>query len=170
MTYSTIEKRRQYQRDYRSKNKEKVNAWTRKHYNTHKDDEDFRKRRKETYYKWYASRTDEIRERYRQKWLMWRAEIIEMLGGKCVRCGFTDSRALQVDHVNGDGYLDRKGRGGNSAWLKIKQELKNGINTHRYQLLCANCNWIKKYANNETSNKILHSIPDVPHKYLSYER
>src|SRR6266446_5698640 len=33
-----------------------------------------------------------------------RREVIEHLGGKCVHCGFSDYRALQVDHINGDGW------------------------------------------------------------------
>jgi len=73
------------------------------------------------------------------------------LGGKCAKCGFDDYRALQIDHINGDGYKERKSKGvgqkyiGNCNTVKkvCKGELKN------YQLLCANCNWIKRYENNE---------------------
>ena len=30
--------------------------------------------------------------------------------GKCMICGFTDPRALQIDHVNGGGAKERKER------------------------------------------------------------
>ena len=35
-------------------------------------------------------------------------ELIAIMGGKCVRCGYSDPRALQVDHVNGEGTKHRK--------------------------------------------------------------
>lgn len=69
-----------------------------------------------------------------------RAEIVTKLGGKCKRCGFDDPRALQIDHVNGDGWTELKGQIGKYAYLKgVLADMKS-----RYQLLCANCNWIKR--------------------------
>lgn len=79
-----------------------------------------------------------------------RAAVLEALGGKCLRCGFNDRRALQIDHVNGGGSKERKEKG-------FKQEFhKHVLNSfikgeNRYQLLCANCNWIKRFENNEVS-------------------
>ena len=32
-----------------------------------------------------------------------RNEIIDLLGSKCIRCGYTDRRALQIDHIYGGG-------------------------------------------------------------------
>jgi len=37
-----------------------------------------------------------------------RDEAIRILGGKCSRCGFDDFRALQIDHINGDGAEERR--------------------------------------------------------------
>ena len=37
-----------------------------------------------------------------------RERAIIKLGGKCKECGFLDHRALQIDHVNNDGYVERK--------------------------------------------------------------
>ncbi|MBI3937123.1 MAG: hypothetical protein HY323_09110 [Betaproteobacteria bacterium] len=73
-----------------------------------------------------------------------RLRTIEHLGRKCRRCGFEDWRALQIDHVNGDGRKDRE-RDGN------RYRLFRSIIAHpeKYQLLCANCNWIKRYENGE---------------------
>lgn len=67
--------------------------------------------------------------------------IQEKLGNKCVTCGFNDSRALQIDHVNDDGCLERKGTRPNR-----RQRLRMILNDtdNRYQILCANCNWIKR--------------------------
>ena len=76
-------------------------------------------------------------------------EIHTMLGSVCVKCGFTDSRALQIDHIFGGGYTERKLYPTNPKkyYSNILMSIKN--NEHKYQLLCANCNWIKRYENNE---------------------
>lgn len=76
---------------------------------------------------------------------------IALLGSKCKNCDFRDARALQIDHVNGDGYIDRITNG---MWsMKLYRAIVNGIvDIKRYQLLCANCNWIKKYENNEVKD------------------
>jgi hypothetical protein len=61
--------------------------------------------------------------------------------------GCTDQRCLQVDHVQGDGHIERKeNKGGDTAAL-YGRVLKDTDN--RYQLLCANCNWIKRVLNKE---------------------
>lgn len=72
-----------------------------------------------------------------------RAAALAALGGKCVRCGFEDSRALQIDHINGGGTKEREERGFKGNYDKhVLQSFLNGEN--KYQLLCANCNWIKR--------------------------
>lgn len=69
---------------------------------------------------------------------------MEALGNKCSNCGFSDHRALQIDHKNGGGTAERKKLGQSGVYLRIV----NG-DTEGYQILCANCNWIKRYENNE---------------------
>lgn len=77
-----------------------------------------------------------------------RESVVVILGGKCVKCGFDDKRALQIDHINGGGSKERKKMGLNGSFhshvLKSFIEKEN-----KYQLLCANCNWIKRFENNE---------------------
>lgn len=75
-----------------------------------------------------------------------RLKIIEVLGGKCVKCGFTDTRALQVDHVNGGGNRERV-----AGKLNSVNALYRDVCTSegKYQLLCANCNVIKRVTNKE---------------------
>lgn len=93
------------------------------------------------------------RERVGQKYInkirvsnakFWRLEALKKLGNKCVSCGYSDIRALHIDHVNNDGYKERNIR--KSLNRKIALEL---VDINRYQLLCANCNWIKRLENNE---------------------
>lgn len=62
-------------------------------------------------------------------------KAVDLLGGKCVRCGYNRSlRALQFHHVDSStkefGIADK---GITRAWSKVVEELKKCI------LLCANC-------------------------------
>lgn len=77
-----------------------------------------------------------------------RKSAIAALGNKCNRCDFSDYRALQIDHVNGGGSKERKERDYRGSFHKhvIESVLKK---ENKYQLLCANCNWIKRFENNE---------------------
>lgn len=98
---------------------------------------------------WCHSCTKEYHREYHGKL---RLDVIKGLGGKCVRCGFSDLRALQIDHINGGGSQDRKNIGTRQLYGWI---IKNIIDAkEKYQILCANCNWIKKYENGEVGRKI----------------
>lgn len=80
-----------------------------------------------------------------------RKKAIEILGGKCSNPYKLDhgdfeseSRCLQIDHINGGGGKELKEIGSRGIINKI---LKG--ETEGYQLLCANCNWLKRYKNKE---------------------
>lgn len=83
-----------------------------------------------------------------------RQSVLEALGGKCQKCGFEDKRALQIDHINGGGSKERKekGFGGNFHKHVLKSFMAN---EQKYQLLCANCNWIKRFENKEALGRII---------------
>ena len=87
--------------------------------------------------------------RYTERRKNARADVIKKFGGKCVRCGFDDPRALQLDHVNGGGNRDRR-----IKEMGTSRRHEDAIaNPTKYQLLCANCNWIKRSENGETSSR-----------------
>jgi len=71
----------------------------------------------------------------------------DILGNKCVKCGFLDERALQIDHINGGGRKERMNMVGTTFYKFVLESVLKEEN--RYQLLCANCNWIKRHENNE---------------------
>jgi len=74
--------------------------------------------------------------------------IFDMFDNKCVRCGFSDERALQIDHINNDGYKDAKKNGKGASWWYLKNVYKSLLKGEKkYQVLCANCNWIKRTEN-----------------------
>ncbi len=68
-----------------------------------------------------------------------RLEVISKLGGKC-SCGYSDHRALQIDHVDSTGANERKVLNGIPFLNKVLKEIESG----KYQVLCSNCNWIKR--------------------------
>lgn len=86
-------------------------------------------------------------EKYKVKDL--RIAIIDRLGRKCVKCGFSDIRALQIDHKEGGGKKEINSFKGN---YRNYYRMILGTNLERFQILCANCNWIKRYENNECKN------------------
>lgn len=63
----------------------------------------------------------------------------------CSQCGFSDVRALHLDHINNDGAASRRANTGSRTiagttyyrWVR-KNDYPEG-----YQVLCANCNYIK---------------------------
>jgi len=62
----------------------------------------------------------------------------------CAKCGFSDLRALSIDHISGDGANHKRSRKGDLyGWLR-KHKYPSG-----FQVLCMNCQFIKAYENNE---------------------
>jgi hypothetical protein len=64
--------------------------------------------------------------------------VLEKHRNVCNRCGFSDIRALQVDHVFGGGSKEVRELGSMAMYVKALAD-KEG----QYQVLCANCNTIK---------------------------
>ena len=65
--------------------------------------------------------------------------IFYKLNEKCNCCGENNRYFLQIDHINNDGFKDRKER--YKDQLKYYTNIINNINN--FQLLCANCNFGK---------------------------
>lgn len=76
-------------------------------------------------------------------------KILENYGGcECCRCGFSDLRALSIDHISSNGADHRKSIG-KMATLKFYDYLIANDFPKGYQVLCMNCQWIKRHENNE---------------------
>lgn len=86
-------------------------------------------------------------ERRRERAARARRTAFALLGNKCDRCGFSDPRALQVDHIDGarEGHNERQ-RGGDQLYDAIARGKRS---VAEFQLLCANCNWIKRHERGE---------------------
>ncbi len=90
------------------------------------------------------------RKRHRKKREQIRLDIFKKLGNKCVRCGFSDIRALQIDHINGRNKEKRM------QWYAFRNyllDLPESELFKNYQILCANCNKIKQYEENEFGSR-----------------
>ena len=83
-----------------------------------------------------------------------RASLLGLLGDRCVTCGFDNPLALQIDHIRNDGarerakyHTNKNGRLQCSPvyYRNILKKLREG--SEDYQLLCANCNMIKRRKN-----------------------
>lgn len=99
---------------------------------------------------WIKNKLNILKQRiiYRKKY---RKILINLMGGRCVICKFSNFRALQVDHINGGGNKEINSLGRSKyIYTLFRQYHENKKQFFKkYQLLCANCNWIKRYNNKE---------------------
>lgn len=79
-----------------------------------------------------------INARVKTRRMLLREQVHKAYGGKCKCCGEKCSGFLTLDHVNSDGHLDRKGRGGGGQGLYYRLIREKFPKT--FQLLCFNCN------------------------------
>jgi len=84
--------------------------------------------------------------RSRKYWQQLRGDVFSLYSNKCAHCGNSDFRCFQLDHIRGQGSKEFKARGNYSVYKKALKMPKD------FQLLCANCNWIKKHENMEVVN------------------
>lgn len=88
-------------------------------------------------------------ERDRKAVLALKQEVFGHYGGKCACCPEDNLEFLQLDHMKGTGvrakdrYKIPRTSGGAWLWGWIK---KNGF-PDGFQVLCANCNFVKRYGN-----------------------
>jgi hypothetical protein len=143
MAYKNPEDHKAYNVAYREANREKIRQWHRDYYARNAE-----KRREATRCAYEKNR--EVRLRHSAAYsraARWRRRlaVFQLLGNKCVRCGFDDPRALQIDHVAGGGTEERRNARSTAAYY----DRILAVGAAEYQILCANCNQIKRYENGE---------------------
>lgn len=130
---TTREKNRIYQKTYREKHRDFITKYNKEYYKkTHK------KRRLSS-----KKSSDKIR-----------LIMFDLLGHECKRCGFSDKRALQIDHINGGGNKEAKLFKSGTTMIRRYRDNPE-LAKQKLQILCANCNWIKRYENKEVQEKCI---------------
>lgn len=128
---------KEYDKEYYSKNRETLLTFQKKYYLAHK------KERLEYAKKYRLEHENKSNAHYHKR----RDQVFNILGRKCKKCGFDDIRALQVDHIDGGGCKEIRESGHVYMYNKIINSPKEA---HKYyQVLCANCNSIKRVVNKE---------------------
>ena len=119
-----------------SRDKQAKQAYNREWYQRNKE----RQRLKNL--EWRKQNPERSRELHRKTRERIRLAVLNALGGKCVRCGITDPRVLQINHLNGDGRKDK-----HNGFLNTNRIYKGITTGERKDLnvLCANCNILYEY-------------------------
>lgn len=104
-----------------------------------------------------SSYTDWHKQYYKTRSTEGRRKLIELFGGKCIKCNSTDS--LEFDHIDPKTLVFKlSGPGFNYTWKRVLEEAK------KCQLLCHDCHAKKTKANGDHvggHNK----IPDIDYKH-----
>ena len=90
--------------------------------------------------RYYQAHKSERADYARSYLLTAKTEAIRILGGKCLDCGLTDIRVLQVNHKNGGGR--KESRFGTDMYLAI---INGKRKTDDLDVRCANHNIIYEY-------------------------
>lgn len=67
----------------------------------------------------------------------------------CATCGYADKRALQFDHIDGGGRQHRLSLPSGGAYYKALLSMTDEALRAAFQVLCANCNAIKREEHEE---------------------
>jgi len=145
--YTKLLKKRELDKKWRTKNRERLNREKREDYHknmgkyveyrkaylkNHKNDPVFR----------FKQRSYSNKKSFELK-----MALLTLIGTKCGKCNFDDIRALQFDHIKGGGSVDRKLHAGHNFYRYYLSHPEIAI--RKLQVLCANCNHIKRYENEE---------------------
>lgn len=96
--------------------------------------------------RWQKKYPEKQKEYLKKYQIKLRADVFQLYGNQCVKCGETDPTVLSIDHkipVGKNRTLTYP------LYAKIRKHKNNEEYLSRFQLLCRNCNWIKYITNNE---------------------
>lgn len=129
---------------------------------------------KEAYRRWYEKNKNKIRqqktetmrrlrksdpEKYakhsRDAKARLRQSVLDAYGRTCSICGFSDERALTLDHILNNGSKERKELGERGVYYRALQ-----LENHpEYRILCMNCQFIERHkAGRQNQYKSSHRI------------
>ena len=139
-----IEKNRTYQREwsrkYRAQNLDKVRQIQKRCHERLWADPNYREKERQRAKKRRQANPEGYKEQKRKYWRRVRGELISHYGGKCICCGETEPKFLALDHIDGNGGIERKNIGYNKLICRIRKNPPKNI-----QILCHNCNCAKGF-------------------------
>ncbi|MDE1873981.1 MAG: hypothetical protein KGI04_02575 [Candidatus Micrarchaeota archaeon] len=137
------EQRSVYNKQYRARNLTRLREHDRNYYSG--NIERIRRYRKENSAR-FALQRKEYKSRLREEVFRYYSEGS---APRCAGCGETRISLLTLDHIHNDGASERrklKRKGGIEFYIWLK---KNSFPAG-YQVLCYNCNWIRRYNSSDT--------------------
>ncbi len=148
------EEMRAYQKEYYQKHKEKIKArsqtWRQNNYEQYRTSiNNYNKKHPDKCHIWsrqyYQRHRKEVLMRQRTTRYKNKIGVLSHYGGtppKCICCGERNDKFLTIDHVNNDGYSERKKLKHNPIRKTYKYIIENNF-PNEFQILCMNCNWGK---------------------------
>ena len=100
-----------------------------------------RRKKRENMKRYRSENPEKYREQSRRAKYRLREKLAEVFGRLCVICGFSDTRALTLDHILNNGAEERREIGERGVYyraLKPKHQ-------HEYRVLCMNCQFITRH-------------------------
>lgn len=134
MTDAQRKHKNDYAKQWRAANPDKVRASNVERYATHRAEyrARYEKEKREDPHRFAKYRK---KERVKLK-----RSVIDMYGGECAGCGFSDIACLSIDHINGDGYRERKTIEG----YKFYRHLLKTPRRIDLRVLCMNCQFMAR--------------------------
>lgn len=137
-------KTKELQAEYRDKNRDRINAYSRKWAAEHPEKvREHSARRDKAKEKLYREiNKDHLRElarlsAFRRYWQA-RKAVIDALGGRCIKCSFDDFRVLECHHKHSGGNKERRNSKGTLVHdYRYYGQMLNHLQD--YELLCSNC-------------------------------
>lgn len=132
----------------------RVRAKNRKHYYRH------REKCIASVKRYYQENKERLCAYQRQHKRKLKEEVLLHYGnGKlaCANCGFRDIRALTIDHIRNNGAEERQ-RLGNMLGSRFYYWLRRSNYPQGYQVLCMNCQFIKRWMPTESIERQYDSI------------
>ena len=92
-------------------------------------------------------------QNYRYKY---KSSIFKKMGDKCTHCDFDNKLALQIDHIHNNGIKERNEMPHHASikFYRYLDRLPLDELRANYQLLCCNCNWIKRMTKDKPNRRI----------------